>query len=580
MGFLDLFGIAVIGVIGALSIRGIQSQQASPRVIQLLDFFMLGGLRLQEQIAILTLLAVVILIAKSLVSIYLSRRILNFLADKTVNVTQTVISKIISRPLVAVNSTNTYELQYALGSGVSTIIIGVLGNFMTLAVDCALLLILAIGISTIDPGMAIFTSLIFASVGLGLYFFLHRRARSLGQQLALYNIASQNKIHELLFAYREVYARNKREKYALEIGMLKSQVAYLYARQSFLPNISKYVIEITLIFGGASVAAFQFYFHDASRAFAGLALFLAAGSRIAPALLRVQQNLIQMQSHLGESQKTLDLFEGLLDEPSNKMLNEVQASRDLPFEALIQFQNVYFNYGDPRKFQIENLNLNIGPGQFVAFVGPSGSGKSTFMDLLLGLHKPDSGEILISGFKPEQVLNIWPGVCAYVPQDVYLISASIRQNICLGFSAEEISDQDFWEAVDRAHLREFINGLPEVENTIIGERGTSVSGGQRQRIGIARALLTKPKILLFDEATSALDGESEAEISREILSMKGDRTVVVIAHRLSTIQNADMIYYVENGAIIGSGSFQQLQNSLPAFARQVELMQLTSESTQ
>jgi ABC-type multidrug transport system fused ATPase/permease subunit len=346
------------------------------------------------------------------------------------------------------------------------------------------------------------------------------------------------------------------------------------AEQSFMPNISKYAVEITLILGGSLIAAFEFYTHSATRAFAGLSIFIAAGSRIAPALLRAQQNLVQMQSNRGATENTLEMVQKLKTYQSLDLeVNQVNSSHE-GFSPEIKVNNMSFTYPGGNSFGIKDLSLSIEQGKYIAFVGSSGSGKSTLLDIILGLHFPQSGNVTISGLSPQNCLQMWPGAISYVPQNVYIIEGTVRENICLGLLPHEVTEEAILNAIQKASLNEFLQNLPNGLDSHILSNATSISGGQRQRIGIARALLTQPKLLFLDEATSSLDGQTEEDISNAILSLKGQITVVVIAHRLSTIRKADKIYCFDHGEIIASGTFQDLKESNPDFERQAFLMGL------
>lgn len=574
LGLLDLAGVAILGIIGALALRGVQSQAPNPQILHFLQFVGLHDYSLQNQISILTALAVILLVGKSLITVLLTRKILYFLVSKSSSETRSLISRIIARPIVDLNAINSYELQYIFGSGISLVIIGILGSFMTFVSDCSLLLILAIGVIAIDPGIALFSITLFGLVGLALYFLLHKRAKLIGSELAETNVDSQNKLHEIIYAYREIYVRNKRFTYAQNLTQLKEQNSYLLAEQSFMPNISKYAVEITLVLGGSLIAAFEFYAHSASRAFAGLSIFIAAGSRIAPALLRAQQNLVQMQSNRGASEKTLEMVQKLKN--CEKLMPET-ASFDLNhigFNADVELENITFEYPGPSNFKFKNLSLSIKKGDFIAFVGSSGSGKSTLVDIILGLHNPQIGHVSISGRNPQSSLQKWPGAIGYVPQDVYIVDGTIRENICLGLDLSDVPEDRILRALKSASLNEFIQDLPSGLDSHIFNNATSISGGQRQRIGIARALLTNPRLLFLDEATSSLDAQTEEDISNAIFNLRGEITVVVIAHRLSTIRRADRIYYLENGVIESSGTFEEIRKSNPNFERQASLMGL------
>ena len=210
----------------------------------------------------------------------------------------------------------------------------------------------------------------------------------------------------------------------------------------------------------------------------------------------------------------------------------------------------------------------------MAIVGPSGAGKSTLIDVMLGLYSPNSGSIRISGHEPQVAIKKWPGSIAYVPQDVFLTNATIRENIAIGYSHGEIDNDRILKALSIAQLDEYVFDLADGVDTLIGEHGIRMSGGQTQRIGIARALYTDPKVLVMDEATSSLDGKNELDLSNALLSLKGKITVVLIAHRLSTVRAADKVVYLDQGKILSSGTFDEVKAEIPEFAHQAKLLGL------
>jgi ABC-type multidrug transport system fused ATPase/permease subunit len=201
----------------------------------------------------------------------------------------------------------------------------------------------------------------------------------------------------------------------------------------------------------------------------------------------------------------------------------------------------------------------------LAFVGPSGAGKTTIIDVLLGVLEPQIGEVLISGKKPADALRIWPGAISYVPQDIAIASGTIRENVALGYPPEMAIDELVVDALKVAGLFTFVQSLKNGMDTVVGER---------QRLGIARAMFTKPALLVLDEATSALDGETELQVSDAIRGLRGSTTVVLIAHRLSTVRDADKVVYMAEGRIVASGTFEEVRTRVPDFDRQAKLMGL------
>ena len=574
LGFLDLLGVAVIGLLGALSLNGVQSRPPGDRVSTFLNFFGLFDETFQTQAAALGVAASVILVSRTLISIVLTRKVLFFLSRRGAVISSDLMKKLMSQPLVIIQKKTLYENLYAITSGVSNVTLGILGTAVVLVADVSLLIILAIGLLIVDPTMALSTVVFFALIGFGLYKVMHQKAGQLGVKETELNIQSNEKISEVLSSYRESVVRNRRDYYAREIGVLRFKLADTLAELSFMPNVSKYVIESSVVLGALAISAAQFILQDAGRAVATLAIFLAAGTRIAPAVLRVQQGSMQIRRSLGAASSTLDLIESLKDVPEVEPSSDVIDVLHPGFSPEITVSNVSFTYPNSTSPAIQNANLTIAPGSLIAVVGPSGAGKTTLVDLILGVLDPDSGEVSISGMRASSVSKTWPGSVSYVPQDVIIANGTIRSNITLGFPDESGTVEMIMDAIRISQLDSYLEMLPERENSRVGDRGAGMSGGQRQRLGIARALFTKPKLLVLDEATSSLDGETEANVSAAIRTLKGEVTVILIAHRLSTVREADQVVYLENGKIQATGTFEEVRVAVPNFDRQASLMGL------
>jgi ABC-type multidrug transport system fused ATPase/permease subunit len=398
------------------------------------------------------------------------------------------------------------------------------------------------------------------------------RAIRLGAEQRLLEIESSEKIFEVLNSYREIIVRNRRSFYSRELGGLRYKLADVIAEGAFMPNISKYVIEITVVLGSLGVAALQFAVNDATRAFAVLAVFMAASTRISPAVLRLQQSAVKIKSSIGSAGPTLDLIEELEELSAGSEIVDDLNFEHIGFTGEIELQNVTLTYPTKKIPAVKDISLNIKQGQVVSFVGPSGAGKTTIIDVILGVLKPDSGKVQIQGHPPLSAISNWPGAIGYVPQDVMISNGTIRQNVCLGYSSNEVEEDDIWQALEVSQLAEFIRELPAGLDTPVGDRGTKLSGGQRQRLGIARAMFTKPKLLVLDEATSSLDGTTEASIAEAVHNLKGGVTIVMIAHRLSTVKESDIIHYLAKGRLEMSGTFDELRRNIPEFDKQAQLM--------
>jgi len=574
LGFLDLLGIAAIGVLGALTVTGIASKEPGNRVQGVLEMIGISDFSFQNQVAFLGASAAVLLIFRTIFSIIIIRRIFFFLSYRGAVLSSNLVSKFLSQNLIQIQKKSTQETLFALTNGVSAVTLGILGNAATLLSDASLLIIITIGLVLVDPIIALSSVLLFGALGLALYWTMNVRAQQLGETSAKLSIKNSQKILEVLESFRESVVRNRRNFYAKEIAKTRFDYSHTLAELQFMPNMSKYVIESGIVIGAVIISGIQFWIQDAAHAVATLSVFLASGTRIAPAIMRLQQSAISIRANAGNAQSTLDLLDSLKDiEPLNIADDSLFISHE-GFSGNVKLTDVSLCYPAKDNLALNKVNLEINFGESIAIVGPSGAGKTSLVDVLLGILVPDSGKVLLSNVSPLDAINKWPGAIAYVPQDVTMSNVTFRENISLGYKQDKSNDYLIWEALKISHLEEMVKDLPDGLDTVVGERGSNISGGQRQRLGIARALFTKPKLLVLDEATSSLDGQTEADISQAIQNLKGNVTTVMIAHRLSTVRNADKVVYMESGNIVAVGSFDEVRSKVPGFDRQAQLMGL------
>lgn len=574
MGLIDLLGVALIGILGALAVSGVQSTEPGSKVAMFLRLVNLDGLAFQTQAAILGTLAAAILISRTLISVIFTRRTLFFLSRRGAILTTNLVSKLLSEPLIRIQQNTSQDLVFALTTGVNAITLGILGTGVILISDLSLLLVMGVGLFIVDPIIAFISATAFSGIAILIYKIMHGRAENLGKEESAVSIKSNEMIIEVLASYRESVVRNRREYYAREIGKLRWRNSTVLAELAFMPNISKYVIESTVVLGALAISAAQFIMQDAAHAIATLAVFLAAGTRIAPAILRVQQGALQIKSSFGAATPTLSLIELLKDSnPLPEVVDTVDVTHG-GFVPTVKIRNVFLKYPGKNDYALKNVSIEITPGTTVAIVGPSGGGKTSLVDVILGVIKPTSGEVLISEHEPVEAISNWPGAIGYVPQDVVLVSGTVRQNVALGFPVSEANDEKIYKSLELAKIIEFINSQELGVEVQVGERGAKLSGGQRQRIGVARALFTNPKLLVLDEATSALDGETEAGITESIHYLRGSTTVIMIAHRLSTIREVDQVIYMEKGEVVCTGKFEEVRKLVPNFDSQANLMGL------
>ena len=574
LGFLDLLAIAILGTLGALTISGIESRSPGDRVAKLLSITQLSSLNFQKQVTVLGITAMLLLIFKTILSVIVTRRTLRFLARRSANLSKFLISRILASPLTSIQKKSSQELIYDVTVGVSTLTVGVLGTLILLVSDVSLLLVLLIALLVVDPLLALMTLVLFGSLTLVIYIILGKQAKYLGARNQELLMRCNEKIIEILNTYREATVRSRKLHYVNFVSENRRQSASSEADMTFMPFIGKYVMESSIIFGACLISAVQFYRHDAYHAATTLVIFISAGMRIAPAMLRIQQGAVQIKVDTAKTKSTYDLIQIMKQTASAVSGDEVDRLQTEEFAAVVNVENVSYTYPESSSPAIKNLNLQINAGETLAIVGPSGAGKSTLADLILGVLKPDSGAIEISGVSPAIAIAQWPGSIGYVPQDVYIVAGSILQNIALGFAENEVDESKIWNSLKLAKLDEFVESLPANIHSMVGERGSGLSGGQRQRLGIARAMFTEPRLLVLDEATSALDVQTEAALSNSIQQLRGHVTVILIAHRLSTVRNADNLIYISNGENMATGDFNSVRQQVPNFDSQAKLLGL------
>jgi len=572
LAFLDLFGVALIGITSAILIRGLQGLAAGDQVTRFLELLNLDGLPQRSLLILLGGSAILFFILKTVLSVYFLRRTLRYMSIRNAQISGSLVSKMLNRPTEKIYSKSIQHQIYSITAGVETLVGSAVTSLVVIASDSVLLLVILAGLMVIDPITSVGTFFVFAGIGFLLYFLLHKRVANLNTKSAYQSIYLNQKVSEGINSFRDLFIKGGREFYVNEIRKTKMKLAGYDAEIKFIPNISKYTIEISVIIGIAFVAGIQFYFFDANRAIAVISVFLAASTRIAPAIVRIQHSVITVKSSLSAAKPTFELIDELAGVKELERIETVISTNHADFSPKVKLSNLKFTYSDAVDETIKDVSLEVSEGKFIAFVGPSGGGKSTLIDLILGLLAPSSGSIAISGLTPVDAIKKWPGSIGYVPQDVFIENSTVKENICLGFNPESVSDDLIWKALQLADLSDFVKGLDGQLSYRISDAGKNLSGGQRQRLGIARALLTKPKIVIFDEATSALDAETENRVSESILKLTGECTVIFIAHRLSVVRSADMIYYIDKGKIISQGTFEELRSINTDFNNQANFM--------
>ncbi len=363
---------------------------------------------------------------------------------------------------------------------------------------------------------------------------------------------------EALQGSKEILVKNRQDYFvgAYEKSAIEGNKAEVRLR--FAEAAPAYIIEAVCITGLMSVVAAQMMRGgDSTELLGHLSVIAIAAFRILPALGAILSSINIVMYCTPALSATYDMISQV------KELEKVEQDKDkvikdsilgnITFKDEITLDHIAFGYqnDDGRgEHVINDLCMTIKKGTSVAFIGTSGAGKTTLSDIILGLLKPQKGDVLMDGINIEDMGERWGQIVGYVPQSIYMTDTTIRENIAFGIIEKEIDDEKIWEALRMAQLKDFVEGLPEKLDTKVGEWGVQFSGGQRQRVAIARALYGNPDILVLDEATAALDSETETAVMESIDALQGVKTLIIVAHRLTTIRNCDIIYRIEDGKAI------------------------------
>jgi len=578
LAFLDLAGVIAIGLIGTLSVYGIQSRSPSGQLVWILDFFKISDWNLQSQVAIIGLVASTILISKTLISAWINRKTILFLSNRSADISIRIIRKLVFSNLEQIRLRSRFENIFAVTTGVQSITSGVIGTVINLFADIVLILIMFFGLLIIDPSIALVSVTLFGSIALLLYKLVNKRVSFLAGEGANIQIINGRLLYELFGSYREIFAGGIRNQYVDKLDLTAKKIAKNSSSAIFLSFISKYVLEVAFVIGAICFVGIQFVLKDAVGAIASISIFIASSGRVIPAILRLQSAALAFQGAIVVAGRTLGLITELSHVSNQAQETKNPIKRHGSFSGYVSMEGVDFSYSGNPNYALKEIDLEIVAGEWLAIVGPSGAGKTTLVDLLLGILKPTKGKVEISGLDPELCIKNWPGLISYVPQESFIFDASIEENIALGVDSSQIDIDQIVSCLKLVGLHDYMKTNNEGTKFQVGELGSKLSGGQRQRLGIARALYTNPKLLILDEATSALDGSSEKIITECLSAMRGNVTIISIAHRLSTVVNANRVIYVEKGRIEASGTFQDIRNQVPNFESEAKISNITSSS--
>lgn len=464
------------------------------------------------------------------------------------------------------------NITESLPPALSAVMIGA----FTLIAELLIVLLVAAILFTADPAVALFAIVV---IGLGmalLYFLLRRRVRDWGwEKQELIRKRLQCAL-QALNGVKDVKVLNREKAFSDIFYDAAYRLARTMTKINIASEIPRLSIELVMVGTVTGLILFTLAQEQTGKDIMPLlGLYGAASLRLVSSVNRMLPRLYTIQSMLPGLDRVYADFEAFAHHDAGPAPETTPEGGEF---ATISLEGVSFSYPDVPGPALDGIDLTIRKGESIGLTGSSGAGKTTLGDLILGLHTPTGGTLRVDGVPVSAERPEWRARFGYVPQSVYLLDDTIRRNIALGLADDLIDGDALREAVRMAHLDDFLAGLPQGLDSVVGEQGVRLSGGQRQRIGIARALYRRPEILILDEATSALDTETEQVITAAIDGLKGSKTLLVIAHRLSTIRSCDRVVFMDKGRIAASGKFDAVAAANSDFRHMVTLAGLQTSA--
>lgn len=479
-----------------------------------------------------------------------------------------LLGRMVRNPYSYFLNSNTGELLKKTTGDVVAYASGVLAPMLEGIARLITSLFLLLTLIVVNPAFAILTALALGAFYSVIYYFLRWRRANTSRRFKAANRGAMREAQQLLGGIKPIKVHGVERVFLKRYSLHSAIQAMLQKWFPIYQNAPRYLIE-PLAFGAivVFVLVLSSRGEDFSSFIPTLGVMAMAGYRLIPNFQLFYGSATQITIMMHSLEEVYDEFNVVGDEEElEQIVSQPAGIRRLDWDDAVRLEELTFQYPSTPTPVIDKLSLEIPKNAFVAFVGETGSGKSTLVDLLLGLHRPNFGRIVVDNETlGRETMRSWRSGIGYVPQDIFLLDDTIAANIAFGVEPGSIDWEQLHKVTEVAQIREFIESeLPDGFESRVGERGVRLSGGQRQRIGLARALYNKPDILILDEATSALDTTTEAALMRAIENLYGQLTLIVIAHRLTTIQKADRIYVLKRGSIDRQGSFEDLNLSQKA----------------
>jgi ATP-binding cassette subfamily C protein len=578
LSLLDLAGILAIGFIIASTAIFLTSGSDPNRVL------VVAGVSIPavnaQTLPFVSGAVLMLFLLKALFSLLLTRTVALFIAEVEARASRDIAQISLGSNLIKAREKSREEVLFAVQVGAPSAFSVLFNQVGTIVAEGALFVIVVAGFFFVDPVITLAAIVYFGMIAFAIQFAVGTLMNRAGEELKSGTILANAAITDLVNVFRELSVLGVRDSYIDRIYKHRLDASRNGAKQYVLSGMPRYVIESALLVGLGLFVVGQALAGDLVSSASTIGVFLSGGFRLTAAMLPLQSALLTIKGIIPQALAAHEILQsgttnkGLSHE-NKSFTEELERSGEGVREQAVNVdvRDVIFTYPGQFKPTLNKVSLQISAGTQVALIGPSGAGKSTIADVMCGLLPPSSGGVFLSGAGSQEASDYVASV-SYVPQKPGLVSGTILENVALGLDRELVDERHVLDCLARAHLAEVIQALPEGIHTDLGKLQDSLSGGQAQRLGLARALYTRPGLLVMDEATSALDAESEAEIAKALDELRGSVTVVLIAHRLNTIQHADEVFLIDDGRVLDRGVFKDLVERNRSVKRLVELMEI------
>ena len=552
--FLEAMGIAmIIPVITSI----IDPAMIEMNRLHLGDIYRLIGAQSVRQFAVVMMVGIIVVfILKNVYLFFENVVLLRFIYTNQFETSRRMMIGFMRRPYEYYLGADTAVIQRNITSDINNVFALIL-TILQMTSEIIVFIFLVLVLLYSDWKMTLFVAVILVAILFLIKSVIKPVMRKAGTDNQNYYSGLYKWIQESVMAIKEIKIAG-REDYFIE-GYAKCGDGYVNAVQKYkiFNSTPRLLIETVFITGliGYMLIMLKIGVREQDLV-TQLGLFAAASSRLLPSANRINNYLTSI-SYFEPflNNVSANLQEEINDseisyERSEAAANNRQFVEKLPVKEKIELKDITYRYPNTEPLIFDHADMTIPVGRSVGIVGTSGAGKTTIVDIMLGLLRTESGEVLADGVPVTEHYQGWLKNIGYIPQTIFMLDSDIRHNVAFGVPEEEIDDEKVWNALKEAQLDEHVRSLPDGLQTGIGERGIRISGGQRQRIGIARALYEDPEVLVLDEATSAVDNETEAAIMDSINRLHGRKTLIIIAHRLQTIEKCDMVYRVKDGKVV------------------------------